>query len=103
MLAHSRQARKTSRDPTASSDWCPASLLLQGRDLKPARFAASPRTTGAAWAVLLSMEAIPAVVGALWLDAATLGALVDHFAWLQLQTFHVLLRGVAFGDSPLRT
>lgn len=40
-----------------------------------------------------------AVVGTFRLDAATLGALVDHLAWLQLQALHVLLRGVAFGDS----
>lgn len=48
-------------------------------------------------------EAIPAVVGTLRLDAATLGALVDHLARLQLQALHVLLRGVAFGDSTLCT
>lgn len=52
---------------------------------------------------LLRAEVIPAVVGTLRLDAATLGALVDHLARLQLQALHVLLRGVAFGDSPLCT
>lgn len=43
------------------------------------------------------------MVGTFRLDAATLGALVDHLAWLQLQALHVLLRGVAFGDSTLCT
>lgn len=46
---------------------------------------------------------IPAVVGTLRLDAAALGALVDHLARLQLQALHVLLRGIALGDSALCT
>lgn len=45
--------------------------------------------------------AIPAVVGALGLDTAALGALVDHFSRLQLQTLHVLFSGIPFGYCPL--
>lgn len=43
------------------------------------------------------------MVGTLRLDAAALGALVDDLTRLQLQALHVLLGGVAFGDSPLCT
>lgn len=43
------------------------------------------------------------MVGTLRLDAAALGALVDHLARLQLQALHVLLRGIALGDSALYT
>lgn len=42
-------------------------------------------------------------MGPFRLDAAALGAFVDHLARLQLQALHVLLRGVAFGDSSLCT
>lgn len=44
---------------------------------------------------------VPAVVGALRLDAAALGALVDNLARLQLQALHVLFRGIALGHCPL--
>ena len=46
--------------------------------------------------------AVPAVVGALRLDAAALGALVDHLSGLQLQALHVLFSSVSFGYRPLR-
>lgn len=88
-----RQARETSGHLVVSSDYYLTCPLLQGRNLKSALFTNSHRTPGA----------IPAVVGALWLDAAALGALVDDLSWLQLQAFHVLLCGIAFGDSPLCT
>ena len=45
---------------------------------------------------------MPAVVGALRLDAAALGALVDDLSGLQLQALHVLFSSVSFGDRPLR-
>lgn len=41
-----------------------------------------------------------AVVGALRLDAAALGALVDHLSGLQLQALHVLFSSVSFGYRP---
>ena len=43
----------------------------------------------------------PAVVSPVRLDATALGAFVDDLPWLQLQAVHVLLGGVAFGNSPL--
>ena len=50
----------------------------------------------------LGRAAVPAVVGALGLDAAALGALVDHLSGLQLQALHVLFSSVSFGYCPLR-
>lgn len=47
-------------------------------------------------------SAAPAVVGALRLDAAALGALVDHLPGLQLQALHVLFRCIPFGYCPLQ-
>ena len=41
-----------------------------------------------------------AVVGTLGLDAAALGALVDHLSRLQLQALHEFLCGVSFGYRP---
>lgn len=46
--------------------------------------------------------AAPAVVGALRLDAAALGALVDHLTGLQLQALQVLFCGISFGHCPLQ-
>lgn len=85
-----------------------ACLLQQERDLKSAPATNSHWTPGAAWVLdlgwaLLRAQAIPAVVSTLRLDAAALGALVDHLARLQLQALHVLLRGIALGDSALCT
>lgn len=45
---------------------------------------------------------VPAVVGTLGLDAAALGALVDHLSRLQLQALHEFLCGVSFGYRPLQ-
>ena len=44
-----------------------------------------------------------AVVGTLGLDAAALGALVDHLSRLQLQALHEFLCGVSFGYRPQST
>ena len=43
----------------------------------------------------------PAVVGTVGLDAAALGALVDHLARLQLQALYELLGGVPLRHRPL--
>lgn len=51
---------------------------------------------------LLGEGRVPAVVGALGLDAAALGALVDDLPRLQLQALHVLFRRVSFGYCPLQ-
>jgi hypothetical protein len=56
------------------------------------------------WAVMIHFPnasfANTTVVGALRLDAAALGALVDHLARLHLQALHVLFRSVPFRTTP---
>lgn len=44
---------------------------------------------------------VPAMMGSIWLDAAALGALVDHLAWFQLQAFDEFFCSVSFGHSSL--
>lgn len=69
------------------------SVLHALRKAPPARGACAGPPAG---------RALPAVVGALWLDAAALGALVDHLSRLQLQALHVLFSGVSFRYCPLQ-
>lgn len=66
------------------------------------RWALRPPSPAPGPAAPQGRAAVPAVVGALRLDAAALGALVDHLSGLQLQALHVLFSSVSFGYRPLR-
>lgn len=49
----------------------------------------------------LAWSAVPAVVSSVGLDAATLGTLVHHLSWFQLQALDEFFRGVPFGHGSL--
>lgn len=46
-------------------------------------------------------SAVPAVVSSVRLDAATLGTLVHHLSWFELQALDEFFRGVPFGHGSL--